>query len=201
VVIPTPFKVFSSDFFIKEIRSPQLCPSTNVFHTSSVHLSHSHRENVGGVGVWTGAATGVAMGTDVGEDVGANEGEAVGDDDGANEGEAVGANEGKAVGDDDGLALMDGELFSSSQVQVQISGNSSLTKRQAPASSKGPVVIPTPFKVFSSESFKKEIRSPQLCPSTNVFHTSSVHLSHSHREKVGGVGVWTGAATGVAMGV
>jgi len=127
VVIPTPFKVSSSESFKKEIRSPQLYSPANVFHTSSVHLSHSHRENVGGVGAWTGAATGVAMGMDVGEDVGANEGEAVGDDDGANEGEAV--------GDDDGLALMDGELFSLSQVQVQILGNSSLTKRQAPASS------------------------------------------------------------------
>jgi hypothetical protein len=97
---------------------------------------------------------------------------------------------------------------SSSQKHVQMSRNSSLTNRQAPASSKGPVVIPTLMSVSSSESFTKLMRLPQLYPSTIVFQTSSVHWSHPHRtgakldEDVGeSVGVNVDGDVGESVGV
>jgi len=48
------------------------------------------------------------------------------------------------------------------QSQVQIFGNSSVTFRQAAASSKGPEVMPTLNSVASLESRKNEMRSPQV---------------------------------------
>jgi len=174
-VIPTLIRVSSFDSSKKDMRSPQLYSFANVFHTSSVHLSHPHRDVVGGVvGAWTGAWTGAGKTGGVGV-------------------------KGPSIGARVGLEVICGESSSSPppQVHVQIVGNSSLTKRQAPASSKGPEVIPTLIRVSSFDSSKKDMRSPQLYSFANVFHTSSVHLSHPHRDVVGGVvGAWTGAWTG-----
>ena len=65
-------------------------------------------------------------------------------------------------------------------------------------------MIPTEMSVLSSESLTKEIRSPHVCPSARVFHTSSVQVSHSQREEFGvgetgasvGDDCWTGAGVG-----
>mmetsp|Transcript_10407 Transcript_10407/g.20524 ORF Transcript_10407/g.20524 Transcript_10407/m.20524 type:complete len:211 (+) Transcript_10407:147-779(+) len=90
-----------------------------------------------------------------------------------------------------------GPLGSSlSQKQVQVSGNSSVTTRHAPAMS------------YPSWLATHAIRSPQACPSTTVCHASSVHLEHPHllAATVGGaigcivgftVGCWTGPVLGL----
>lgn len=174
-VIPTPTRVSTSESRSQLMRSPQEYPSARVFQTSSVHLSHPHRN--GASSDWES----------IGEDVGETVGDLVGDFVGRREGETV------------GLAVSSSSLSlsplssSSSQEQVQISGNSSLTNKHAPSSSKGPLVIPTSSRADTSESLKKLMRSPQVKPSASVFQTFSVHLSHPQR---GELGVGAGACTG-----
>jgi len=147
-----------------------------VFQTSSVQVSHPQSGETGaGSGSWA------FVGADVGADVGSDVGETVGEADGEFVGEFVGEIVGAEVSS------------SSSHWQVQISGNSSLTKRQAPASSNGPLSMPTFCRVATSESRTNEIRSPQVYPSTRVFQTSSVQLSHPQR---GEDGVGAGSCTG-----
>lgn len=86
-----------------------------------------------------------------------------------------------------------------SQAQVQMSGYSSVTYRQAWDSSNGPVVTPTLINVSSSESLRKDIRAPQVKPPAKVLQTASVHVSHPHRYEED-VGTGTGAATGAGVG-
>ena len=102
-------------------------------------------------------------------------------------GKSVGAGVGLELGDPLGLSL--GLVDGYSQEHVQISGNSSLTKRHASVSLNGPVVIPTLDRSPPSDCSRNDMRLPQLYPSTNVPHTSSVHSSHPHRN----VGVSLGA--------
>jgi len=97
---------------------------------------------------------------------------------GGNVGEFVGSVVGESVGVPVGLAVISSP---SPQKQVQMSGNSLLTNIQAPASSKGPLVIPALTSVASSASRIQEMRPPQLYPSARVFQISSVHFSHPHR--------------------
>jgi len=183
VKIPTLSRVAVSESLTKETRAPQEYPSTTVFQTSSVHMVHPHFAG----GATVGAAIGATVGVTVGEDVCG----VVGDDVGTDIGADVGADVGGGVGDSVG------ELVSASQVQVQISGNSSVTKRQAPASSSGPLLMPTLWSVATSESRAKEILPPQVYPSAKVFQTDSVQDSHPHRGEAGvGAGSWTGAGVG-----
>lgn len=156
--------VSSSESWTKLMRFPQLCPSTIVFQTSSVHVSHPHR-NAGAV---------------VGEGVGVNVGECDGEGLGFNVGDGVGRGEGDRVG---------AKVSSlASHWHVQMLGNSALTNRQAPSSSKGPSMIPILWRASTSESLRKEIRPPQVYPSAKVFQISSVHESHPHRRGEGLLG-------------
>jgi hypothetical protein len=143
----------------------------------------------------------VDVGTSVGDSVGTVVGMAVGESVGTFVGTSVGKMVGKSVGNDVGGIVgepVGSEVSSSSssspQKHVHVSGNSSLTNLQAPASSKGPSVIPTLMRVSLSESLKKEMRLPQLYPSTTIFQTSSVHRSHPH--SIGEVGEDVGTAVG-----
>jgi len=155
-----------------------------VFQTSSVQVSHPQR---GEAGVGAGSS-GAFVGVEVGEAVG----EAVGEDVGETVGETVGDDVGETVG-----AVVSSTSSSSSHTQVQIFGNSSVTKAQAPASSKGPLVMPAFCRVVVSESRTNEIRAPQVYSPAKVFQTCSVQVSHPHR---GPVGVGAGSCTGAGVG-
>jgi hypothetical protein len=123
-------------------------------------------------------------------------GEIVGYSVGRSVGTFVGVGVGLELGDPLGLSL--GLVDGYSQEHVQISGNSSLTKRHASVSLNGPAVIPTLDRRSSSDCSRNDIRLPQLYPSTNVPHTSSVHSTHPHRN----VGVSLGACvSGTAFSI
>ena len=125
--------------------------------------------SVGGDGV--GALVGEVVGENVGDIVGDIVGDLVGENVGENVGEIVGEIVGEPVG----------SFSSALQWHVQIFGNSLVTNRQAPSSSKGPVVISTPRSVSLSESLTKPMRLPQVYPSAMRSQTSSVQVSQPHR--------------------
>lgn len=146
------------------------------------------------VGAPVGPAEGEAFGPVLGKELGDDVSPALGEDVGESEGEVVGPSLGEVVGESEDSAVGPSDE-SSSQIQVQVSGNSSLTKRQAPVKSNGPVVIPTLSRVATSDDSNQVIRLPQLYPSTTVIHTDSVHLLHPQcagEDK----GCWTGLPTG-----
>jgi hypothetical protein len=122
-------------------------------------------------------------------------GERVGYSVGRSVGKFVGAGVGLELGDPLGLSL--GLVDGYSQEHVQISGNSSLTKRHASVSLNGPAVIPTLDRSPISDCSRNDMRLPQLYPSANVPHTSSVHSLHPHRN----VGVSLGACVLGTAGV
>jgi len=156
--------ISSSEYWTKLMRLPQLCPSTIVFQTSSVHVSHPHRN--------AGAVVGEGVGVGVGR----------------GEGDRVGAKVSSLA----------------SHWHVQMFGNSKLTNRQAPSSSKGPSMIPILWRSSTSESLRKEMRPPQVYPSAKVFQISSVHESHPHRGGEGLLGDCNGVegdSTGERVGV